>query len=214
MPEGARAQERRSTAMAGLASGTLQNHDLSFGEKATGRLLTASGVINGKAESGSFLIGKLSGQASSADAVIGGLEAVVERGEGPGYVYYVGAVSPHPPNKPHIRTPRLKIRLLSEGIVVAVPPSSGSACNEFLCYLGDEGSGMDVEIDAAASSTGVMQTQKATSLRYYVRVLTNSAGKLYFANSTAMPIPTSTSDPIKQYYDQVTGYAQSAGIDV
>jgi hypothetical protein len=73
---------------------------------------------------------------------------------------------------------------------------------------------MEVEIDAAASSTGSTQIQKATSLRYYVRVVTDSAGKLYFANSTALPIPTSTGDPIKQYYDQVTGYAQSSGIDV
>jgi hypothetical protein len=200
--------------MAGLASGTLQNHDLSFGEKATGRLLTASGVINGKAESGSFLVGRLSGQTLSADAVVGGPNAVIERGEGPGYVYYVGAVTPQPATKPHFCTPRVKIKLSSEGIMVSVPPSSGSTCNEFLCYLGDEGSGMDVEIDAAASSTGVAQIQKATSLRYYVRVVTDSAGKLYFANSTALPIPTSTSDPIKQYYDQVTGYAQSAGIDV
>lgn len=200
--------------MAGLTSGTLQNHDLSFGEKATGRILTASGVINGKAETGSFLVGKLSGQTVLADAVIGGPEAVIERGEEPGYVYYVGTVTPQPSTKPQIRTPRIRVRLSSEGIVVAVPPSSGSTCNEFLCYLGDEGLAMDVEIDAAASSTGVLQSQKATSLRYYVRVLTNSAGKLYFANSTAMPIPTSTSDPIKQYYDQVTGYAQSAGIDV
>lgn len=200
--------------MAGLASGTLQNHDLSFGEKATGRILTASGVIGGKAETGSFLVGKLSGQSVSADAVMGGPNAVIERGEGPGYVYYVGAVTPQPPTKPQIGTTRIRVRLSSEGIVVSVPPSSGSTCNEFLCYLGDEGSAMDVEIDAAASSTGVAQFQKATSLRYYVRVVTDSAGKLYFANSTALPIPTSTSDPIKQYYDQVTGYAQSAGIDV
>lgn len=200
--------------MAGLASGTLQNHDLSFGEKATGRLLAASGVINGKAESGAFLVGKLSGQTLSADAVIGGPNAVIELGEGPGYVYYVGAVTPQPSTKPQIQTPRIKVRLSSEGIMVAVPPSSGSTCNEFLCYLGDEGSAMEVEIDAAASSTGSTPIQKATSLRHYVRVVTDSAGKLYFANSTAQPIPTSTSDPIKQYYDQVTGYAQSAGIDV
>ncbi|MFZ4573253.1 MAG: hypothetical protein ACOYN0_02580 [Phycisphaerales bacterium] len=200
--------------MAGMANGTLRDHDISIAEKSSGRFFEASGTINGVFESAFIMVGKLAGQSMEASAKLGTSEAVIERDDSPGYVYYAGTVTPNPSTKPRIRTTRLNGHPASECILVSVPPSSGTVSAEYLWYLGDEGSSLLVEIPAAYSSSGKKEQQTATSLRHYIRVLTDGSGKLYFANGSAQAIPTGSSDPIKLYYDEVTGYAASAGIDV
>lgn len=197
--------------MAGTGSGTLRDHDIAFNQKSGAK---ANLEISKTGETASVMMGPLASQSASISYKVGGPDAVIELGTGPGFVYFQGTITPNPTSKPLIRRPGVPIRPQSEIMFVAVPPASGSVSTEFIGYFCDKGASLTVEIEAAYSHNGQLLSQTTTTHGTYIKVITNAQGKFEFANATPQTIPTSTSDPIRQYYDEINSYATAAGINI